>query len=209
MALRLPFLEPRKIIFKVNGVDTTIHALPMTIIYELKGVVRPLARAIATLTESYPNDTRKQVIQFNDKSGDEYETTGQTNVDAISVELAELREKQKTLAIDQIIDAVTLDANRMLLGKVVCSSVRDGFDLYPIPNDDIQEFMDTVDIGTMIELIEGIFKANASIFAPLWDRVLQSLKDRIPVTQTESPTEPEETTTEKTASDVVATLGSS
>lgn len=205
----IPFLQPRKCTYKVNGVDVTIYALPVSIIYELKTVVRPLARAITILSDANANDVGRQFINFKDNSGDDLETTGQTNQDAISIPLAELRERQKNQAIDNIVDAITSDANRHLLGKLLCTSIKDCFDEYPIPNDDITEFMDTIDIGSMVELCEGIFKINSGAFSPLWERVRQSIKERWIPTQTKSPTKDEQETTEKekTPDQVIETLG--
>lgn len=212
---KIPFLQPRKITHTINGVEVTIYAIPLSIVYELKTVVRPLARSIAILTENNITDVGCQTIEFDDKrkpdkenkEDNEVKMVGQINREALSVEMAELRERQKNIAIDNLVDAITSPANQTLLGKIFLTSLRDIFE-GEIKNDDIIEFMDSIDIGSTIELVEGIFKVNSGAFAPLLERVQRSIRERlIPMTQTESPIEEDKTTDEKSPREILKTHG--
>lgn len=213
---KLPFLQPRKIRHKINGVEVNIYALPVNMVYELKTVVKPLARAITTLTDNKVNDVGRQIIQFKDDSSsnkkdeEDIQVSAQTNVEPLSIQMAELREKQTNLAIDQLVEAITCDTNRLLLGKILVVSLKDQFPGKDILNDDATDLINSIDIGSMVELAEGIIKVNSGAFLPLWERVKRSIKERlIPMTQTESHTEEEEDKTENKPSteDAVEILG--
>lgn len=211
----LPFLQARKITHKVNGVAVTIYAMPLSIIYELKSIIRPLARSISTLTENHLTDVGCKTVEFKDDSvprpGEEdnnVKMVGQINREALTVEMAELREKQKTIAIDNIIEAITVPANQHLLGKILLSSLKDIFK-GEIQNDDITEFMNLIDIGSTVDLIEGIFKVNSGAFAPLWGRVQRSIKDRLDPIQDQTESLTEDETEKKSPSEILKekTLG--
>jgi hypothetical protein len=188
----LAFLKSPGTVSQVNGVDVTFYMVSPAAVFEIRGLSTPLASAIATLFSNTKDDTGRVIKRF--ESTRQQERTEVTELNAIGVDMAVFRSKQKEEAISKLIDALTSQDHYRTVIKIVMDCMRDDFDR-PLKESDVTEFGKSVDLGTLVQLLKGVVKANMEVFGPLEARVTELMKSQM-TSQPPSPdsTQPSPTT---------------
>lgn len=171
---KITFCTPTFETHEVNGKELQFYPVSYKKLIELRRIGRPLAVAISRFFSNDKSDIASTVRDFNDPQ------TGQRRgseivSESITIEVLQYREQQREMAIDGLIDAISQDANILVIGEIVMDSLRDVFPRNP-SKDDITEFVfgseerPGLDPGTIWQLCEGVLKANRKVFDPLLKR---------------------------------------
>lgn len=168
----LSFLQRHKEPHEIDGTDIDFYSISIKKLFKLGAIAGPISRAIATFFDDKTKDAEVVTREWAEKDGarrDDYESK------AISPEMAELRIRKKSEAIQQLIDALTGDDNSLLLAELIFDSARDLFPRDPSKKD-LEEFLNSVDAGQMTEFVIGLILGNKKAFGPLADRVVGGVK---------------------------------
>ena len=179
---------------EVNGEMLRFHPISAGLMFRLRRLAVPIARALSTLSQKHTTDTTVVNRQFED-DGDGGRGAEVIN-EALSPQLAKLRTQQRADAMQELVEAVTDESNKLLVGQVIIDSLRDS-----VPRDaakktaEIQEFMDSLDLTTLVSLLKGVASANSEVLGPLEDQVRGIV---VPRTKEMLPGEDEEETIPET-----------
>lgn len=166
--MSLDFLTPKHQTSEINGVDVDFYPVSIVCAFDIKEAIKPLARAFASLLSDHSGDRG----YTSSKSEDGFE---QTVVQPMKVDLAELRAKQRDSAILDLVDSVTERRSRVALGRLIMDSMRDEFPSRKHEQKDVEEFLERVDVDSMVQLVKGVLKANARVFGPFGRKIGQLL----------------------------------
>lgn len=193
---KLNFGEPTCVTCKVGESDIDFYPVSVGMMFKLRRLAKPLAQAISVLTAGGAKDTGQIYRQVGDPvrdadgkpiivgEGDSATTIRDTETiaEAITPELAELRSKQKTEAVESLVSACMDEDNLVIIGSIIMDSMR-------IPNADrppAKEFINSIPTDKLPDLILGVGKANKGVFgplagklSPLFTRAQQALDERL------------------------------
>jgi hypothetical protein len=134
------------------------------VLFMLRGIARPLAHA---LTHLFSKDNQKDAgyVQqsYTDKNG---ETGTRVESTPPSVEMAELRDKQRRRALEEVVEAFVSDDTRAVLGCLILDSLRDRTDRIVIKVAEGKEFVDSLDTPILVQYLAGVKSANAEVLRP-------------------------------------------
>lgn len=183
---RLPFLQPRCITHEVLGSPERFYTISTGFVFRLKGIARPMAKALTALFENQDKDfghAERQVQsdqRIKTEDGQEVPTVDrEVIVEPISMDLAQLRYKQRQQAVEEIVDALTDAENRAVIGEIIMDCLAEKFPREKRrdnPPGDV--FLNTVPLDAIPDLIMGVAKANEGVLGPLGSK-LARLKDQI------------------------------
>lgn len=164
--------------------DTTWNFYPVSVgrIFELRETISSLFTAASALFASNKDDVGQEIEKITQQGGE----IQRTNISAISVELATLRDKQRKESIAAAVEALLSDNNRLMLGRLIADSLREEFDRNA-PDKEISDFMDALDLGTLIEFLMGFVETNAKVFGPLGERLRATVQSKLSALAPESP----------------------
>lgn len=171
------FLVPKLEEHEVNGQKQNFYPLSTRILFRLRGLTGPLAAALGTLFESGDRDQGTIHREFDSsESADSEGRAYESQVLPISAELAILRTEAREKSIRQLVDAVTDTKNKIIIGLIVCDSMRDVFDR-DMDDDSVSSFVDDPDLtmDILVEMLTGVAKANKKVFGPLGGKVSAAL----------------------------------
>lgn len=164
------FLSPKNIEHEVQGELQNFYPLSTKVLFRLRGLTGPLAGAISTLFEDGEKDQGQVHREFSASDGEG--GGAETQILPITPELAQMRTSSRERAVRALIDAITDTKNKIIIGLIVCDSMRDVFPR-GMTDDDVCEFVDddelTMDV--VVEMVTGVVKANKRVFGPLGDKV--------------------------------------
>ncbi len=201
----------------VNGNVLRFYPNRIGLLNELAEISKPIAHALATLfTNDDRSDTTSTSESYLDKPRKDMKTgieTAESKVDkivveAVSPEVADHRRKERNAAIDELLDGITNERNRLLIGKLLMDSLRDEF---PYKKDrppaEIEEFLDGdnekyegLDAPMLVEMVTGWLKANAKVFGATGERVAGLVKGKLSGLQDPSPSENKKSTNDGSSS---------
>lgn len=189
---KLNFGEPTHSELTFEGAESPTKFFPVSVamMFKLRRLAEPLARAISVLTNSKDQDN----AHIHRKIGDGEEILSE----AIDPKLAELRSEERANAIATLISAATEDENMSIIGEIIMDSIR--LEDAPPP----REFMNQIDLPQLGFFIKGVAIANKGVFGPLADRAealfnqaqVEATQDNAQEDQTEQPTNGEISLTE-------------
>ena len=154
---------------EVGGEELKFFPLSVTVMFKLRRVALPLPAALSTLFA--PNNTDFTVIQREFSDDGEGGRGKEIITEAISPQLAALRTKERTEALEQAIGALTDEQNAEVVGAVIMDCLREDFPRGSKENPKPGEFIHELDLPCMIECLKGVAKANREVLGPLADRV--------------------------------------
>lgn len=157
----LSFLDPRPTEHKINDQTTLFYPITVGMAFELRTVGRSAAQALST----FFTDTNQDYGSVDRRFGKEGSDEGQEMViESITPALAELRYKQRTQAIDSLIESFLNEDNKILLGKIILSSLKN-------TDTDPSAFIETLPLPALGQLLIGVAKANKEVLGPLAGKV--------------------------------------
>ena len=170
------FIAPIGIEHEVQGKKLTFYPISVKMLFVLKEIAKPLATAIAALFPDVRKDVGAKYEYANDpniKPGEERLIKMET--EGISSDLATLRENQQSKAISEIINVFTDQNNALVIGRLIVDSLQDEFERETMKSQDISEFVESLPITALKDMLIGLTKANSKVLGPLGERVSQLL----------------------------------
>lgn len=172
------FLAPNSITHKVGDTDYQFYSISLGMMFKLKCVAEPVAKAVALLFTKRDQDYG--VIQRNigaDKDG----ANGGTEIinEAVSVPIAELRAKQQKEAIENLMQAFLVPEHLAVLGEIIMDSMRDEFPKGHADTPPAQEFIKEVPLPVMTQMVMGVVEANKEVLGPLAGKLQGSLETAV------------------------------
>jgi len=162
------FLSPKPTESTVGGTAIKFYPVSVGLAFQLKDIAKPLAAGLAVLFTSERNDTG--TIERTVADGREI------IMEAIQPGLADARVRQRREAIQGIVEALTNETNKEVIGSIIIDSIyRDIWktkDAAPPP----AEFMgaEGISLENLGEFLVGVAKANKGIFGPLMTADIQA-----------------------------------
>lgn len=152
------FLEPKFAEHEVNGAVLHFYPASLHVAFQVKNVLRPLVTGLTSIL----TDTSGDRGHTSTSSKDGYD---QFVANPVSVELAEFRAKQKEKAVLDFVDAFSEKRSTDTIIRIIMDSLRNEFPRR-VEQADINNFADSLDMNTYVQLLMGVFKANRKIFGP-------------------------------------------
>jgi hypothetical protein len=108
-------------------------------------------------------------------------------VEAVTPQIADHRRKERDQAIDELLDGLTNERNKLLFGALLMDSMRDDFPYKKSrPPAEIEEFLfgdgqsyDGLDAPMLVEMVLGWLKANAKVFGKAGEKVAGLVKGKL------------------------------
>ena len=156
--------------------EATWNFYPVSVgrVFELRETIKDLFTSMSALFASNKDDVGQEIEKITQAGGE----IQRTNISAISVELAMLRDKQRKESIGAAIEALLSERNKIMLGRLLADSLREEFSR-DCPDDEIKSFMSELDLGTLVEFLMGFVEANAKVFGPLGERVRATVQSKL------------------------------
>ncbi|MCP4897881.1 MAG: hypothetical protein GY906_12990 [bacterium] len=193
------FLAPHFEEQEVNGKKLKFYAVSTRTLFKLKVLASPIAKSLVTIMSGKSQDIKRTSRDFQDT------TTGdlgqETVLEPVSVNMVKLRDGQKATAIEELIEAITKDENRYIVGELICDSLREEFPDRPVPQSTVQACMDNenMTLPTLVEIVGGVINVNKGAFGPLAAPLAAKIKAEVDKKlASERERESEETEEEKT-----------
>ena len=187
---------------EVNGNKLRFYPNRIGLLTELAEISKPIAHALATLFGDARGDATSVSERYSDKprkdlkSGVETaeSTVDKITVEAVSPEVADHRRKERDAAIDELLDGLTNERNRLLFGRLLMDSLRDEFPYKKDrPAPEVEEFLfgdgeqyQGLDAPQLVALVTGWLKANAKVFGSAGERVAGLVKGKLEALQAPS-----------------------
>lgn len=150
---------------KVNGVEIEFYPISVGMMFTLRKLGKPIARALAVFFESKRVSVDGKAYQTT-QSADGF---AETISEGVSLEIIKLRYDQQAAAIEQLFDGLSGDDSVEAVGKIILDSVRrsmfSGIAPADLPNG--AEFLHAMGLPQLPELIVGVVKANKGVLGPL------------------------------------------
>lgn len=173
---KFSFLETKTIVSTVGGHEVKFSPASVGVVFKLKALSGPIAAVIATFMDDGKKD---QTNIFRNFAATESSPAGEeTQILATTPELARERARQRTESTERLAAAILDPENKLLIGRLIADSAREVFDR-GTPDAEISGFMDAIDVGTLVEFLVGVGRANKSVFGPLGDRLASAAKEAL------------------------------
>lgn len=159
---------------KVGDQDVDFYSLSFPVLFALKSAVGPISKVISGLFNRSRTDVGRFEEHSRDKDGAPVKIIQQQ---PISPEMAKLRAEQQAKATQEAVEAIFGDQNRLLIGRILMDSMR-GICKRKPETREIEDFLSDLDLGLVVEMLQGVVKANAEVFGPLvqgWVAQIQNL----------------------------------
>lgn len=175
MARNLAFLKSPPTEVTVNGELLKFYPLSLNAVHKLKSIGKPVAKALSMVFVDTKADVGKNIKEVTNPV--DRITMTETTIDPISPDLAKLREAQRSQGIEEIMSALTDPATMRDVVHVIMDSLRDDF---PTRSEtEVADFISKTDVPTVVELLQGVVKANAGVFSPLVERLTEQMRKTI------------------------------
>lgn len=162
------FLSPKCVEHEVNEETLKFYPASLQTAFLVKDILRPLVSGIAQLL----TDTTGDRGHTSTRQGD-FE---QIVVNPSNVELSQWRAREKEKAILDFLDAFTEKKTTAVLCRIIMDSLRDD---YPrrFEQKDVDNFRDSLDAETFVQLMVGVVKANKGIFGPFAETLKSAVQN--------------------------------
>jgi len=176
--------KQRHFVERIIG-ETTFRFYPnrVGLLPDLAEISRPLAKALSSLFVDRSRDTSVvEKVMTQDKT-----RVVESTVQAVSPETMSARAKERADAMDELVDAVRDERNRIILGRLLMDSLRDEFPYSPQRSaEDVLAFLEPdgrdyqgVDMPLLIELAKGWIAANQKVFGAAGEDVVAAARERL------------------------------
>lgn len=161
----ISFLDNEGIEHEVNGEMLTFYPVSMGTLFKVKSIGKPLAKALAILFDDKNRDygTVNRSMRSEDGAGVDTEII----IDAVTVDMATLRSKQKEESIEGLIDALLDDDAKKTIGALIVESIKKSEHFKDVDMPSPLEFMNTIPADSIIDFLTGVAKANKGVLGPL------------------------------------------
>jgi hypothetical protein len=159
----MSLFKSKTVFSQVSDQQVEFWSCSFPVLFQLKSAVGPISKAVMSLFKGNRNDVSRFQEDTKNKDGTPSRVIQEM---AITPEMAKVRAEQSNKAIQEALDGIFADQNRLLIGKVLMDSMRGVCKRKPtVP--EIEEFLADLDFGIIVEMLTGVAKANAEVFGPL------------------------------------------
>lgn len=178
----------RKFISKMIG-NNTWNFYPVSVgrIFELRETIKDIFMAATALFSKNKDDVGQQIERIQQGES----TIDRTNIDGLSPQMAEMCDKQKKQAVADAVESLLSERNKLMIGKLLADSLRDEFERNP-SDTEINEFIGTLDLASLVEFLMGMAEANAKVFGPVGERIRDAIGSKLRLVVGESPANKDE-----------------
>jgi len=155
----------------VSGVEVEFWSVSFPVMFQLKSAAGPIAKLLMNLFRNGRNDVSRFQEDSVAKEGTPVRVIQET---AVTPEMVKVRTDQTNRTIQEALDGLFADQNRLLIGKVLMDSMRGICPRKP-DNKQIEEFLADLDLGQVVEMFQGVAKATAEVTGPLVRRWLTDM----------------------------------
>lgn len=149
------------------------------------GAAARMAEAISEMASHFSvllgpkeRDYGHQVEDFEDKKAGQ--VVSKTVVDPIRPEMAQLRSAERSRAVQGAINTLMGPKHRLALAELLADSLRDDFPRdKPRSADELQKWVEGMDVSILMQFVIGLSKANAKVFGDLGNLVGQAVRDQV------------------------------
>lgn len=153
--------------------DDMLRFWPVSVgmVFELRRIGKPLAKSLSVLFDRHNSDQGTHDILEKDEHGqDRREMT----IMPIAVEMAEMRHRQRSEAIEGLIESITSPENAEVIGKVIMDSLHEVFPKGDKNNPPPAAFIKELPTTALGAMLVGVAKANKDVLGPLTERVTEA-----------------------------------
>lgn len=159
----LTFLTPTYEESKVGDQSLRFYPVSVGLAFKLRGIGKGLMKALTVLFSSTATDVLTKDKTSTNKEGF---IIREVTIEALKPDMAEYRNAQKSKAIDEAIDALLSPDSTDVIAELIMDSLREKFKPGdPRPN--ATEFMQSVPLPALTQLLWGVAKANKDVLGPL------------------------------------------
>lgn len=166
MAFNLPFLTRHNVIHVVQGQEMKFHALTYGMVMRLRTVAKPLMKAFSVLFADKRNDTGQESTTSETREGDKQ---NRVSIASANPDVIKLRTDERTHAIEQLLDGALGGESSHVLIDILCNALPDDLP-QNFTKSQKSEFAEELPMETLVEMIEGVLKANEKLWAPFKSR---------------------------------------
>lgn len=157
---------------KVGDKELRFRPVSVGAAFKLREFQGVISSGLAILFTDTSTDVSKKTADRGVHSSDvpgglDYEN--ETEVGAISPELAAQRFTQKQGAINEFLRTITKDEAKNSLGELILDSLRAHWGEVAKPSCD--EFMREIELPMLVAMLIGVAKANKGVFGPFADKI--------------------------------------
>jgi hypothetical protein len=180
---KVAFLEASKSIDKkINDETVTFYEISAGKIFDLKNLAGPIGRLIDAMQKNQ-NSIASKTSRYG-AGGDE--PAGEIiELKAIEPKLEEQQALRRQRAITELIDTLTDDKNVRVLGEIIMDSMKDIFPRGSADNPPGSEFIKSVSLPALGQLISGVIEANKGVFGPLGGKIVSQIESKLDETLAE------------------------
>jgi hypothetical protein len=163
---KLPFLDAAEPVSKsIQGEPVNFYPISAGKIFKLKGLAKPIGKILASIGGGKDDTIGSETTRF---AGTDNDPAGETiKIQAINPVLEQQRADRKQKAVSELIDALTDDSNIGIVGEILIDSMRDVFPRGDKDNPPGRQFIVSLDLPILAEMVAGVLAANKEIFGPL------------------------------------------
>lgn len=165
-----PFLTPTFVEHPVGDKVCKFYPVSTRVLFQLRGLAKPIAKGIAALLTSSQNDFGRESVEVQGKDGDRQL---RTTLQPIAEGLAKVRFEQRASTLDQLVDQLMSDASSTMIASMIVDSMREDFPSRTPTVADLTKFVAEVPAEKTLEMLMGVAKANRKLFDPLKERVTE------------------------------------
>ncbi len=182
---KFTFRERHFVEHDVCGSKLRFYPNRVGLLHELAEVSKPIAAALASLFADQRNDaavTDETMVQADT-------TIRKSTVQAVAPEVLRLRAEERERAIGSMIDAVSDQRNRLLLGRLLMDSLREDFPYdRERSSEQVEEFLygdgkpdgyPGLDAPALAAMVAGWIKANSKVFGAAGEQIAAAARERL------------------------------
>lgn len=200
---RFTYSSKNAVEHEVNGNTLRFYPNRIGLLTELAEISKPIAHAMATLMgenqdrASVSKNQKQNPKRAKDGTESAEFSSDEIVIQAVSVELADHRRKERDGAIDELLDGLTNKRNRLMLGALLMDSLREEFEFKKErPPAEIEEFLfgdgeeyQGIDMPILVEMVKGWLKANSKVFGAMGEQMGARVKAMLGALQNPSTSE--------------------
>lgn len=161
---------------KINDETVTFYEISAGKIFDLKNLAGPIGRTIDAFQRNQNNISSK-----TSRYGEVGEDPGGEVIElmAIDPKLEDQQAKRRQHAITELVDTLTDDKNIRTVGEIIMDSMKDIFPRGDSENPPGSEFIKSMPLPVLAQMVSGVIEANKGVFGPLGGRIVSQIEDKL------------------------------
>lgn len=156
--------------------EVLFYPISVSMLFQLKPIAKPLLAALSDLFTAHEKLVGLTQRDMRDKDGSGLVETIET---AMSPEMAEYAADRQRRAVEELVEKLLDEKNKLVLANLIIDSARDFFEGETIDIATRQEFINGLDLPVAVEFVIGIAKANKKVFNPFMTALPKNVQKRV------------------------------